>query len=456
MLASSTHPRPPHLLTTFIDMPPPTLKTAPHPTITDVGPITGRGIKGLFSRAKVISPEPADPTIRSRLRSFITDNRANPSRQPDLKTPSSRSTTTSTDATGKRHVTGGRQGLAARPGSPNQTRRNIRFGPSLLPAIQKGTDGKWQPPSLSRGSMSTSALAMYAQSEDEEKKPQLAGKDGREKGTKHALAVLFTTKNGKEDEDRDRTVKTPVKVPLSKSNTPQSHVQAEAAAGSGFSWQEISPPASSTIKRPRPSSSPTNEHIARASPQRSIRPAPQPMRHKEDELATVRPSRASVDSSSRSMPTTPARQAFVKPSSISVPASPTTRTSKSTSQLKPIEPLSTDHYHLRLATSYIIRVLTPFVRGSGFDSGFDQNEKLVEIKRHADEHIATLARMEKGWGGDWLRATGTVDVSKDLQAVSTSTTSEQKVRAVHVSERVKDKERKVWGDVMRDGILLCL
>lgn len=51
-------------------------------------------------------------------------------------------------------------GKRTRPPSPGQTKRNIRF--ARLPPMQKGEDGKWQPPSLSKGSMSTSALAAYA------------------------------------------------------------------------------------------------------------------------------------------------------------------------------------------------------------------------------------------------------------------------------------------------------
>jgi hypothetical protein len=96
--------------------------------------------------------------------------------------------------------------------------------------------------------------------------------------------------------------------------------------------------------------------------------------------------------------------------------------------------------------------LTPFIRGSGFAT----NEKMLEMKRKADEHISALGRMEKGWGGEWIKAASSVGRENDTEGSGTSGVIESKVRAVSVSERAKDRERKVWVDVVRDGILLCL
>jgi len=82
------------------------------------------------------------------------------------------------------------------------------------------------------------------------------------------------------------------------------------------------------------------------------------------------------------------------------------------------------------------------------------NDKNAEMKRKADDHISNLARMEKGWGGEWVRAAGAV--GKEETGDPIGVLSEDKVRATSVSERAKQRERGVWVDVMRDGILLCL
>lgn len=455
---SSSQPRPPHLLRTFPDMPPPTLKPSPYASAVESAPTAGRGIKGLFSRSRVLSPEPTDPTIRSRLRSFIGENKAGPSRQPLSKTSQSNLKSPTKDATSKRQGTRGKEGIIARPGSPDQTRRNIRFGPSLLPAIQKGNDGKWQPPSLSRGSLSTSALALYAQdAEEDEGRVEMKGKEEREKGSKHALAVLFSTKSKRDvvESTRDRTprpMKTPSSSPSKPAPTMSSPRQADSGPDSGFSWQEVFPPISPSANLSRPAGLPAKHHTLRPLPRTSSDRPPAKVAPIDVDSATVRPVRPFVESP-RSMPASPVRQAFPK-TSMSVPASPTTRTITPTPIHQPTaaQSLSKDHYHLRLATSYMIRILTPFVRGSGFN----QNDKLVEIKRHADEHIATLARMEKGWGGEWAKAAAGVGKGNELEAGTGLPANENKARGVFVSERAKERERKVWGEVMRDGILLCL
>lgn len=93
----------------------------------------------------------------------------------------------------------------------------------------------------------------------------------------------------------------------------------------------------------------------------------------------------------------------------------------------------------------------PFIRGSGFAG----NEKMLEMKRKADEHVSALARMEKGWGGEWTKAARSVGENDGMEGPA-SAAIESKVRAVSVSERAKERERKIWVDVMRDGILLCL
>jgi len=99
----------------------------------------------------------------------------------------------------------------------------------------------------------------------------------------------------------------------------------------------------------------------------------------------------------------------------------------------------------------MIRILTPFIRGSGFTV----NDKNAEMKRKADDHISNLARMEKGWGGDWVKAAGAIGKDDSGDNIGGGM-NEDKVRSLSVSERAKQRERAVWVDVIRDGILLCL
>jgi hypothetical protein len=116
--------------------------------------------------------------------------------------------------------------------------------------------------------------------------------------------------------------------------------------------------------------------------------------------------------------------------------------------------LSRDHYLLRLSTSYIVKCLTPVIRGSGFV----QNERNAEMKRLADDRLTALSRMERAWGGEWVRAAGMLgsgeqETGEEMPAAGSV---EARVRAVNVGERAKERERKAWVEAMKDGILLCL
>jgi hypothetical protein len=64
--------------------------------------------------------------------------------------------------------------------------------------------------------------------------------------------------------------------------------------------------------------------------------------------------------------------------------------------------------------------------------------------------------MEKGWGGDWVKAANTVGREPEDGSSEISGMIESRVRAVQVSERSKERERKVWVEAMKDGVLLCL
>lgn len=136
------------------------------------GGMTGsQGIKSFFHRTK--SPEPKDDSfIRSKLRRIVD---AVPSIPVGKR---------------RRHadVTRGRT-TADRPCSPDGTRRNGRTQAWAVPAMQRGDDGRWQPPSLSRGSFSTSALAVYATGSEQQSPDDLAGVSTRRRN--EALSNLF-------------------------------------------------------------------------------------------------------------------------------------------------------------------------------------------------------------------------------------------------------------------------
>lgn len=327
----------------------------------------------------------------------------------------------------------------------------MRFGPSLPPAIQKGQDGKWQPPSLSRGSLSTSALALYAQDGDgansSDISVEVTTKAREGKGTKHALSGLFHTR-GRKDETKDAGVMKTVEATKSIALNPsgQGAVIATRSGrvtsgnGNGFSFQEIStlePAEMDTPSRDR-------ENTVRSPARKSLE---SPAEAQELVNSRLLASKRSPTAKGSSSPIT-SRPASSR--AVCTLSSPLSRSFVATPQS--IAPtLSRDHYHLRLAASYMIRILTPFIRGSGFTV----NDKNAEMKRKADDHISNLARMEKGWGGDWVKAAGAIGKDDSGDNIGGGM-NEDKVRSLSVSERAKQRERAVWVDVIRDGILLCL
>jgi hypothetical protein len=125
---------------------------------------TGRGLKGFLTRNRVT--EPAEPT-KSRFRSFVNEVSGRGTIKPVTNgraTPVPDTTTTTRSRLVPRDA-------RARPCSPDTATRRIRNDQHLPPAIQKGTDGRWQQPSLSKGSMSTSALARYRDEDDHTARP---------------------------------------------------------------------------------------------------------------------------------------------------------------------------------------------------------------------------------------------------------------------------------------------
>ncbi|WWC66482.1 uncharacterized protein I206_100384 [Kwoniella pini CBS 10737] len=401
----------------------------------------GRGIKGFFSRTKTMSPEPAAlPTSRSRIRSFMNDTaKVGTSSRPtpgDLRT-GQRTLSSEVTIDRQRLENGAGREAPARPTTPTErTRRQIRFNPSALPAMQKGNDGRWQPPSLSRGSMSTSALATLAQDDDGIRTARPSEEEKFVRGHKHTLSDLFQstarhkpppiiTPARKQLTENDKTIK-----PTSRTDNTQFPVNPSGTAirSSGKTTTIKASPLRIAVEPKRPT------HMIPLSPKPVSHPPLQQSRSDPVRPATnqpVNPPPLPRSDSSDAMPPPPipshARQDSSSPST-----------------------LSREHYLLRLSTSFIVKMLTPVIKGASFV----QSDKNVEMRRIVDERLTALARMEKAWGSDWAKA-GNALTSTSESKDPASGWSEGEIRLVHVGERAKERERKGWIEALKDGILLC-
>ncbi|WVQ85452.1 hypothetical protein IAT38_007617 [Cryptococcus sp. DSM 104549] len=460
-------------------------------------PATGRGIKGFFTRGRVASPEPpaGEPaTARSRLRSFMGDGGSKPSASSRIVSQGSiygqaagpsawgggaadatargRQRTLSTDATA------GRQRLQkdtrreahpapqARPTTPTErTRRHIRFNHAALPHMQKGDDGKWQTPSLSRGSVSTSALHTMQQDDDEDRAPTPTQAAQGTRKHKHALSGLFqsTTRRSsqpatykKAEEDLVRTVRVQSRD-AAKGRT----MREEASGRDATVRQDGRSPASPTVRassRPPPPPATTLTPPSRQSGDPTVNPPTRPSQTPSKPFSGhSRPPAVNPPPAARRRPTSvPIPPPSFPPTSPTHAHAHTRQTSSPTSDTL----LSREHYLLRLSTSFLVKTLTPVIRGSAFV----QNERNAEMKRLADDRLTALARMEKAWGADWARAAGGLvgaageqkDAGDGTGADGAATGAmEAKIRMVHIGDRAKERERKAWSDAIKDGILLC-
>ncbi|ODN84320.1 hypothetical protein L202_00294 [Cryptococcus amylolentus CBS 6039] len=414
---------------------------------------TGRGLKSFFTR--VTSPPPGEaPAGRSRFKSFMGDTASKtgpgsklaPTRQGNAGQPTetlgTRRRTLSKDVHGRSSAADQtRKGSQLGPSVPTvDMRKHIRFNPNVLPRLQKGDDGKWQPPSLSRGSMSTSALHQM-----QEQDPNVVPTINPKKGPQHALSGLFhpsTRRKSsvpatyrKAEDDLARTTKSPARG--LKTKVTVEDLQRTISPGA------VSP----TLRTPRTPVSPMSVPVP---PTSSVAPPS----HRPPQSPTS--SRAPLPASE---PTVRVSQSTVRrPNSLPAPLPPPyvpthARQASDIAALPPAAtpPLSREHYLLRLSTSFIVKSLTPVVRGSSFVQG----DKGSEIRRLADERLAVLVRMERAWGSDWVKAAGTLNDSQPGQAQATTAPMETRIRAAYVGERAKERERKAWLEAMRDGILLC-
>lgn len=402
----------------------------------------GKAIKGLFSRAK--SPEGKDQTARSRLRSMVGEKRTRPA-------TSGGPSRLDVLGFGQSTITREPDEKRLRPPSPEfgRSKRNIRFAPSALPVMQKGTDGKWQPPSLARGSLSTSALALYAQGEDVDM-ADASGKavhepqDGKEWAMTHgiALAGVFGGSFVGRGKDQDRSIQWQEDGPRAGGGGEDTIrpigaiLREDSPIGVGLLEESL--PAAAIAERPKSS------HVESTSGSAPRFPHPPAGR------VCASPDRAvpSHDAGAVAGAARRVRSPTAPPSThtqAQIVHSPRPLPSHSRSISEPL--LSKDHFTIRLSTSYLLKCLTPIIRGSAFV----QNDKNVEMRRLADDRLSQLERMERGWGGEWGRvAVGALEESESGEGL------EGKVRAVQVGERTKERERKIWKEALRDGVLLCL
>lgn len=386
----------------------------------DIGPaVGGRGLKGLFSRNKVISPEPADQPTRSRFRTLVDDVSG---KVPGAKTTQKERFTKLTGGRlpGKpslevdRNPTP-RPTARRRPESPDNTTRRGRIGIALPPAMQKGHDGKWQPPSLSKGSMSTSALAQLQDDDDNH-----TARPAEPKRDKAALHGLFDNKGVARDaaarkdgrSSDGRTIKQSSKLKEAALSSGPSPVVPKASPAPPVVFKQTSQPQSPTITARTSSIVPGSRQAA--SPAPSDRPG---SRHT---------SRIQVTSLEAEKVDGRARAASVSSDHLSI-----------------------DHYHIRLATSFLLKTLTPIIQGSAFAT----NEKNSGMKRLADERLAGLGRIEKHWGAEWIRAAAAGFEQTEQEG---SARKEKVVRMANLGERAKERERRGFLDALRDGVLLCL
>ncbi|KAK8865778.1 hypothetical protein IAR55_000925 [Kwoniella newhampshirensis] len=435
----------------------------PSSSSTNTGPSAstpGRGFRGFLSRVRVGSPEPPEPSgPRQRLWSFMGGETTKSSSLSETTTAANQTsrgrprTLSSEVATGKevlQRETG--RSVMSRPTTPTQKApRQIRLNPTALPALQKGEDGRWQGPALSRGSMSTSALHLL-QLDDEE--PLRLDEDKRITNQKHALSNLSQTKAG------DRSNAPPSAYGRADGPSIAVGLSAEAIEQSGVqSTLHRSVLDARVGSRPFTTTSAINEFPDKSFP---MNPVLRPSSVASGTLLRTEALGFAPDTSARSPITRPPR---TRASTASPPANersslasnhmpPPPIPAHARRESAPTSLLSRDHYLLRLSASFMVKLLTPVIR----DLTSDRSDRKIGMKRLADERLQALGRMEKAWGAEWLRVASTLsshDQSLPVLDNRAIGSLEAKVRLVYVGERAKERERDTWSDAVKDGLLLC-
>ena len=414
-------PRPPHLLGTQ----PAFIFSMPLSGMTAVTqPIAALGNKGLFLRSRSIILDPSEAARPESPMTGLSWKRVSVPQLEDARRGGHQSLVDEASSDRRRGKAGQREKVRSRPSSPDQARRYTRFGPSILPAIQKGEDGRWQPPSLPRGSVSMSALALYAE-EETRSRPNTYTKDSqaadRKKGHKHSLSLFFVSsrfrgKNPSEVQKGEPGFPGGGRLRRGEGRGERKIEEGTAKSPTTMTWQAISPP--------RP---PTVNQITSS---KNFKAATTEL---HSELKYYSPDR----------PRTPLRPPTSKQHLSSTPFKPASPNSRLVSFC------SRDRDILRLSTSVIVRSLTPVIRGSGFV----QDDENVEMHRLVEQRLSALRTMEQGWDDDSVRISGE-DLAVSHDPVTGSL--ETKVRSVNVGERVEEREGQRWIEALQDGVLLCL
>jgi hypothetical protein len=400
------------------------MPTATTTTTTALPPTTtGRGLKGFLTRNRVTSPEPAEHT-KSRFRSFVDEVSGRGTVKPS---PNGKATPVIDNSrTAKKKLDPAVYRLP-RPGSPDTATRRTR-NLHLPPAIQKGTDGRWQQPSLSKGSMSTSALARFRDDDENTARP------GDGKKAKGGLSDIFgVTKIERKISVKKEKVSPPVR-PFMLPPAPHVHEKlaldprypqelededrtiralAAKAAKERTAQQAVTPgPTTAPVTAPLRAAGPGSRHTSRV----DLHPI-----HRVSKALPAAPHLTSSGSNA-----TISRSDRIEITGDVLPA---------------------EHYQLRLATSVLLKNLTPYIKGPEFAS----KEKNVEIKRIAADNLAILARMEKAWSGDWTRAALAGMERKDEEE-----DIRQNFKMADIGEKAKEREKAGFTSALRDGVLLCL
>lgn len=226
----ATTPQAPHLLNTHHTLPDMALASSSRDQDRE------KGFRGLFTRR---APELG--SSRTKFRTTLGESSSSkhgptPTAQAKDSGRNRQRTLSNAVDTGRQQLAEGMKGekeVRSRPTSPEV----VRARPSDLPAMQRRDDGRWQPPSLSKGSMSTSALAIYADNGPVAEK-------GAGKGNKQDLGGCF-------QEGLPAPKSTAQPPTLTREIDPDvDGGMGEKGRGSQFSWQMVSPPASPTASRP--------------------------------------------------------------------------------------------------------------------------------------------------------------------------------------------------------------
>jgi hypothetical protein len=386
---------------------------------------TGRGLKGFLTRNRVTSPEPTEPS-KSRFRSFVDEV----SGRGTIKPPANGKATPVPDNTTARTSRLVPRDARARPCSPDDTPTKRIRNAHLPPAIQKGSDGKWQQPSLSKASMSTAAIAQYRDEDDHTARP-LA------KRGKGGLSDLF---GGVAKLERKLSTKRDKPPPLARPFLipPPDDLVKKLALDPDFP-QKLEDEdrtiralaAKAARERTRPNTAPDRPPGSRHTSRVELHPT-----HRVSKALPAVPQMTSANSNDRSSTPTPSSPPSEAPSPY---------TWKRIDCNGP--PMPADHYLLRLATSVLLKTLTPYLRGQELATG----EKNGEVKRIAADNLAILTRMEKTWNGDWTRA-----VVAGLERREEEEDIRQNLKVSDIGDRAKEREKTSFTMALSDGVLLCL